>query len=44
MWDEVLERDGNLSIPLYVRAANGSANGSGDGASFRIRVVRGCRS
>ena len=32
---EVLKRDGNLSIPLYVRAENGSANGSEDGASLQ---------
>lgn len=32
--DEVLERDGNLSIPLYVRAKNSRANGSGDAASL----------
>ena len=32
--DEVLERDGNLSIPLYVRAEASGANGSGDGASL----------
>ena len=33
--DEVLERDGKLSIPLYVRAENGSANGSGDETSLQ---------
>lgn len=28
--EEVLERGGNLSIPLYVRPANGTANGDGE--------------
>ena len=32
--DEVLKKDGNLSIPLYVRSENGGANGSGDEANL----------
>ncbi len=37
--DEILERGGNLSIPLYVRAENGSANGSGDRASVQQAIA-----
>jgi len=44
--DEVLERGGNLSIPLYVRTENGSAssNGSGDGTSLRQAIAEWQRS
>ena len=35
--DEVLERGGNLSIPLYVRAENGSADGKGSGGGASLR-------
>lgn len=37
--DEVLEQSGNLSIPLYVRAENGSAKGSGDRANLQQAVA-----
>jgi type I restriction enzyme M protein len=37
--DEVLERGGNLSIPLYIRAANGSANGNVDGATLQRAIA-----
>ena len=37
--DEVLERGGNLSIPLYVRIENGSANGSRDGAGLQQTIA-----
>jgi type I restriction enzyme M protein len=33
--DEVLERSGNLSIPLYVRMENGNSNGTSVEASLR---------
>ena len=37
--DEVLEKDGNLSIPLYARAENVRANGSGDGATLQQSIA-----
>ena len=37
--DEVLEKDGNLSIPLYVRTENGNANGSNGEASLRQAIA-----
>lgn len=37
--DEVLKRSGNLSISLYVRPANDSANGSGDGADLQQAIA-----
>lgn len=42
--DEVLERDSNLNIPLYVRAENSGANGSGDGASLNQILIEWRRS
>jgi type I restriction enzyme M protein len=37
--DEVLKKDGSLSIPLYVRAENGNVNGSGDGTTFQQAIA-----
>ena len=34
--EEILERDGNLSIPRYVRpVVNGNGNGGGDGGDLK---------
>ena len=37
--DEVPEKDGDPSIPLYARAESGRANGSGDGATLQQSIA-----
>ncbi len=37
---EVLERGGNLSIPLYVRSENGNASRNGSGDDLRQAIVK----
>ncbi|MDQ3637954.1 MAG: type I restriction-modification system subunit M [Actinomycetota bacterium] len=37
--DEVLERGGNLSIPLYVRAENGRVNGNSGGTGLHQAIA-----
>jgi type I restriction enzyme M protein len=38
--EEVIGKNANLSIPLYVRAWNGSVKGSGDGTSLQHAIAR----
>jgi len=37
--DEVIRNGANLSIPLYVRSANGGAKSKGDEASLRYAIA-----